>query len=159
MGHAVPNVCIYYSLALTELLHPSFYEISRILRYYRHWNTEPSLHNESWQEPPSPSTWRFTRKAWRNAEEKLIAHDIPNQPIAKDLYVEWGRIGRELEHGEIATLHDMGSFELLKRCSWEGCPCSAFRPSHRLRVCTRCHMVAYCNSRCQRECVSSYLDC
>lgn len=137
----------------TELLHPAFCEISHILRYCHHWNTESSSHHDWWQEPPSPSTWRFTLKVWRRAEEKLVAYNIPTTPVAKDLYLEWVKIGSELEHGDNATWNGTGSFELLKRCSWEDCPCTAFRPSHRLRKCTRCHLVAYCNSRCQRECV------
>lgn len=35
------------------------------------------------------------------------------------------------------------------RCSWTGCMCYVKRPAHKLRVCTRCKKVRYCNLKCQ----------
>lgn len=42
---------------------------------------------------------------------------------------------------------------LLKRCGWQECLCSVYKPAHRMRVCNGCCKVAYCGDRCQKQCV------
>ena len=41
------------------------------------------------------------------------------------------------------------------RCGWRECICSAHKPNHALKQCTRCRKVSYCNERCQRKYVSN----
>ncbi|KAJ3523830.1 hypothetical protein NM688_g8660 [Phlebia brevispora] len=36
-------------------------------------------------------------------------------------------------------------------CHWEHCLCSGIRPAHKLRICTGCFQVYYCNKECQRK--------
>lgn len=47
--------------------------------------------------------------------------------------------------------YDLG-FSPLERCGWSGCVCSVVKPAHRLKVCKRCWLVAYCSAKCQKRC-------
>lgn len=38
-----------------------------------------------------------------------------------------------------------------KRCAWEECCCSVYKPAHHMRICTGCHAVAYCGEKCREK--------
>ena len=36
-------------------------------------------------------------------------------------------------------------------CALRECECRYHRPTHPMRVCNGCHLVAYCNAKCQKQ--------
>lgn len=82
--------------------------------------------------------------AWQRSAAELMGQF----PGLRDALRGW------LALGPLIPAHDAPApFAPLERCAWAGCACSALRPAHRLKVCTRCWVVAYCAPRCQKRCV------
>lgn len=110
---------------------------------------------------PSPSMRRFSLQCWQKANDWLTAQKCHTQIRWRPICRAWKLLGGALQQGEDALRSpdtQQGVLEPAKRCAWDECLCSAYKPTHELRLCKGCWAVAYCNSRCQTRYVYIYRE-
>lgn len=152
---APPSPRCYFAHTMIETLVHTLWELGRSLRYYR---THPGTsHSQPWLRRPPPSLRVFVIIWWASALKQLEGLPRRMGPMLKSVNAAYVELFQDLDsHHESMLPHEVAGvqdFEPLERCAWEQCLCSVFRPLHSLKKCTGCHMVAYCNLRCQRGCV------
>ena len=73
------------------------------------------------------SLWRTARRAWAALKAPLETTKCTEE---------------EAEDEPVMTL---------ELCAMAECECHFHRPLHPMRVCTGCHLIAYCNAKCQQR--------
>lgn len=101
---------------------------------------------------------RYTYQAWltscNEVDQRRLLERCPSWGL---LLTCWKKLGTHIpEEGRDG---DEPAFPSLERCGWAECACSVLKPTHRLRVCKRCWVVAYCGTKCQRRCVLTRTLC
>lgn len=134
---------------------PSIWELGRSLRYYRV-HPGPSR-PQPWRRRPPPSLRVFALDWMIGAQKELDELPEDADPLLKTVRAVCAQLYQDLlDHHMSMVSHEVAGaqdFEPLERCAWEECTCTVFQPLHKLKKCTGCHLVAYCNLRCQRGCV------
>lgn len=104
------------------------------------------LRNPSPARRPSSATAILQRHA-RRAHQRAARF-----PGLRDTLREWTEVGALVPVPAHDNTREAAPFAPLERCAWRGCACSALRPAHRLKACTRCWIAAYCCVACQERC-------
>lgn len=134
--------------------------ISCCVRFVHQHKRRPEADAQAGFPPPSLSMKRCSRKCWQEAKDTMIAGRYLAKPMWKPVHRAWMQLGEVLQFDKDVmegadTRQNAAELPVAKRCAWEECLCSAFKPAHGLKLCSGCSAVAYCNSNCQRRSVTA----
>lgn len=81
--------------------------------------------------------------------------EIDNRRQLRDLpqwqsaLVAWRRLGRFMPTDARDEAPVESPLGVLERCGWAECECHVHKPTHPIKICKGCWVVAYCGPRCQ----------
>lgn len=95
---------------------------------------------------------RHTYRMWHSTVAEIASkRELYKNVQWRAVVASWRRLGRLMPADARDDLAGDDALPPLARCTWAKCECHVHRPTHPMKLCKGCWVVAYCSTRCQRS--------